>query len=146
MYLQPAETCEEHTRHTETHNERGKHLHIKEAMLCSLKQRDTQVEMNTWHPLASAQYFMTCLLCCFIHKFNTTLQTFFNIPLYSSHSIQCLNSRRLQSHSQGLCPSSRCCRLARGSNAALSKPRSRLPARDSHLWDNRLKSNVNSLF
>lgn len=56
-------------------------------------------------------------------------------PRYSSHSIQCLKSRRLQSHSQGLCPSSRCCRLASGSNAALSKPCSLFPARDSHLWN-----------
>lgn len=54
-------------------------------------------------------------------------------PRYSSHSIQCLKSRRLQSHSQGLCPSSKCCRLASGSNAALSKPWSLLPASDSHL-------------
>lgn len=56
-----------------------------------------------------------------------------HLPLYSSHSIQCLKSRRLQSHSQGFCPSSRCWRLASGSNAALSSPRSLFPERDSHL-------------
>lgn len=69
------------------------------------------------------------------HPFKAPLTLIIHLPLYSSHSIQCLKSRRLQSHSQGLCPSSRCCRLASGSNAALSKPWSLLPARDIHLWN-----------
>lgn len=64
------------------------------------------------------------------------------LPLYSSHSIQCLKSRRLQSHSQGFCPSSKCWRLASGSNAALSNPRSLFPARDSHLWNSQKKGDL----
>lgn len=65
-----------------------------------------------------------------------------HLPLYSSHSIQCLKSRRLQSHSQGFCPSSRCWRLASGSKAALSNPRSLFPARDSHLWNSQNKGDL----
>lgn len=94
-----------------------------------------------WPLLRSCAALVTLSSGCY-HSLSMPGVSVKPLPLYSSHSIQCLKSRRLQSHSQGFCPSSRCWRLASGSNAALSNPRSLFPARDSRLWNSQNKGDL----